>query len=44
MGEAPVDKDFQCEDVCDAWICVSAPAGVVELQGLWAPNNAFYKK
>lgn len=44
MGEAPVAKDFQCEDVCDAWICVSATAGVIELQGLWAPGNAFYKK
>lgn len=44
MGEAPVDKDFQCEDVCDAWICVSATAGVIELQGLWAPSNAFFKK
>ena len=44
MGEAPVDKDFQCEDVCDAWICISPTAGVIELQGLWAPGNAFYKK
>jgi len=44
MGEAPADPDFQCEDVCDAYICLSEAKGLVELQGLWAPGNAFYKQ
>ncbi len=39
MGEAPTEKDFQCEDVCDAWICISATAGITELAHRWAPGE-----
>jgi hypothetical protein len=39
MGEGPVDRDSQCEDVCDSWICVHPTDGVIELAGLWAPGN-----
>jgi hypothetical protein len=38
MGEGPIGDDApDCEDVCDAFVCVDE-SGITELSGLWAPN------
>ncbi len=44
MGEAPTDENFQCEDVCDAWICISPTDGVTELAHNWAPGQRQFER
>jgi hypothetical protein len=42
-GSHPWQKDFQCEDVCDGWVCID-DRGVSELAGTYAPNMSTFTR
>lgn len=42
MGEGPLPDDPPCEDTCFGEVCISATAGIVRLDGNWAPNMEPY--
>lgn len=42
-GNHPWQKDFQCEDTCDGWVCIDA-GGVSELSGTYAPDLGHFTR
>ena len=38
VGEEPLPSAGECADVCFATMCLSRKAGVVRLDGTWAPD------
>lgn len=43
VGQDPLPGAGDCDDVCDADLCISATAGVVKLGGMWAPGKGLYE-
>ena len=42
IGQGPEPGAGECDDVCYGELCVSPEAGVVTLDGSWAPNHDLY--
>jgi hypothetical protein len=43
VGEEPLPGAGECDDVCEAEMCISSTRGVVKLSGYWAPNKSIYE-
>jgi hypothetical protein len=42
LGQGPLPGAGDCDDICDASFCVSPTAGVVIIEGLWAPEHSIF--